>query len=147
MKKCTVCKIEKPYSDYHRSKATKDGYGYRCIACDRAARVKYREENRERFLETSRKTNWMVRFGITPEDYNTMLSEQEGCCAICGTDNPNGSGSNSKKTRNFSVDHCHETGAIRGLLCTCCNRGLGLLGDNLESLLRAVKYLQGVHES
>ncbi len=141
MKCCTVCKVDKPYSEYHRSKKSKDGFGYRCIPCDRAARVKYREENRRRFLKRTQETNWMMRFGMTRADYDSMLSIQEGRCAICASENPNGSKSTSTKNRNFSVDHCHKTGKIRGLLCANCNRGLGLLGDTEESIAKALDYL------
>lgn len=141
MKCCSVCKVEKEYSEYHRSGKTKDGYGYRCILCDRAARVKYREENRSRFLQRTQETNWMMRFGITRADYELMLSTQEYRCAICSSENPNGAGSTSTKNRNFSVDHCHQTGKIRGLLCANCNRGLGLLGDTKEAVALALEYL------
>jgi hypothetical protein len=142
MKKCSTCKEEKDLSEFHKSSRSVDGYGYRCISCDRAARVNYREKNRERFLEKAREVNWKVRFGITREDYDRMLKEQGGRCAVCKTTNPNGPTSNSNKMKNFSVDHCHQTGAIRGLLCTACNRGIGLLGDTVEAILEALRYLQ-----
>lgn len=67
-----------------------------------------------------------------------MLKEQGGCCAICGTNRSERAG----EPINFSVDHCHTTGAIRGLLCNMCNRGLGFFGDNLEGIKKAVAYLE-----
>lgn len=142
MKICSVCRIEKPLDDFYNSKNSKDGKSYRCTSCDKAARLNYKEANRERFLQTSREVNWRLRFGIGPEDYERMLAQQNGRCAICGSTNPNGKTSKSSKTRNFSVDHCHITGRIRGLLCTSCIRGLGLLGDTEESLLIALEYLK-----
>lgn len=143
MKKCSVCKIEKDFSQYHRSKQTKDGYGYRCIECDVLARIHYRAANRERFLERSRETNLAVRFGLSVEDYNKILEGQGGVCAICGSKYANGRNSKSGKNKFFSVDHCHTTGKIRGLLCSSCNRGLGLLGDTEIDLEKALKYLRG----
>jgi len=72
------------------------------------------------------------RFGITGKQYRQMYSAQNGTCAIC-----------KKKDEHFSlaVDHCHETGKIRGLLCSQCNRGLGLFRDSKESLKAAIDYL------
>ena len=64
-----------------------------------------------------------------------MLAQQEYKCAICNTDKPTG------KWKVFAVDHCHETGEVRGLLCNECNRGMGLLRDNAELLRKAADYL------
>lgn len=143
MKKCTVCKQELPYTEYYRSKQTKDGYGYRCKSCDVAARHKYREENRERFAEVNRRKSLKWKYGITLEEYDDMLEKQNGCCAICGTDKSGIAG--VRRHWNWSVDHCHSTGKVRGLLCTTCNRGLGMLGDTAESLQKALDYLNDTH--
>ena len=63
-----------------------------------------------------------------------MLAEQEGCCAICGTEDPG-------KNGRFNVDHNHDTGEIRGLLCYGCNVGIGHLRDNPSICLAAAEYL------
>lgn len=73
------------------------------------------------------------RYGITPARYAAMLKEQDGRCAIC--DQPAG-------RRRLAVDHKHETGKIRGLLCTGCNTALGLFGDNTAVLRAAIQYLK-----
>lgn len=73
-------------------------------------------------------------FGITLEQYDTLLTLQASCCKICGTDTPRGKGT-------FHVDHCHETGRIRGLLCHSCNVGLGQFKHSPDLLLQAVNYL------
>ena len=139
MKTCTVCKKELDLSHYHKSKLSKDGYGYRCKACDKRAREKYREENTERYAEVNRRKSLKHRYGITLEEYSTILHNQEGKCAICGTTENGVSG--KRRDWNWSVDHCHDTGKVRGLLCNKCNRGLGLLGDNVTSLQKALDYL------
>ncbi|GAA2321850.1 endonuclease VII domain-containing protein [Nonomuraea roseoviolacea subsp. roseoviolacea] len=77
------------------------------------------------------------RYGITVEDYDRILAEQGGGCAICGTTNPGGDGSKS-----FHVDHCHETNRVRGLLCYQCNYGLGYFGDSVEGIERVLRYLK-----
>jgi len=76
-----------------------------------------------------------TRFGLSIESYSELLHSQGGVCAICGAAEP------GKRTAYFQVDHDHRTGAVRGLLCASCNRGIGLLGDDVGRLLSAVKYL------
>lgn len=80
--------------------------------------------------------NLKHNFGITAEEYNQMLIGQKGECKICHSKTPN-----SKQYQNFNVDHDHETGKIRGLLCTSCNRMLGFAHDNIEILNSAIQYL------
>ena len=75
-------------------------------------------------------------FGITLEDYDRMLKEQEGKCSICHGDEPTGNA--------LAVDHCHETKKIRGLLCTNCNKILGHAKDNTDVLFAAIQYLKNV---
>lgn len=81
------------------------------------------------------KDNYLIRnYGITSAEYDEMFEAQDGVCAICGQEE-------QVKTRGLSVDHCHTTGKVRGLLCSYCNMGLGLFKDDTESLINAVKYL------
>lgn len=74
-------------------------------------------------------------FGITVAKYDEMLASQNGRCAVCFTDTPDGKG-------RFHVDHCHSTSKVRGLLCHRCNTGLGLFRDSPDALSRAVEYLK-----
>lgn len=74
-------------------------------------------------------------YGITLSDYDEMLEVQGGICAICGTEDPKGRG-------RFHVDHDHNTGAVRGLLCHGCNTSLGHFKDDEDKLLAAVDYLR-----
>lgn len=75
------------------------------------------------------------QYGISLNEFEGLLQYQEGCCAIC------------KKpidalNRRANIDHCHQTGEVRGLLCTGCNTSLGRLGDTIEGLRRALDYLE-----
>jgi len=79
------------------------------------------------------------RQGITPEEYESRLREQNGVCAICKQ--PEAVVSYSG-TIMLSIDHDHQTGRIRGLLCNRCNRMIGLANDSVERLMDAVEYLQ-----
>lgn len=78
---------------------------------------------------------WLRRnYGITIEMYDAIYESQGGKCKICGTTKPRGRGG-------FHVDHCHQTGIVRGLLCAACNMMLGLIKDNKETLMNAIEYL------
>lgn len=72
------------------------------------------------------------KYKVTRDQFDTMWEEQDGKCAICS----------KCFSELFCFDHCHSTGAVRGLLCSGCNTGLGLLGDTVESLERALAYLK-----
>ncbi len=76
------------------------------------------------------------KYGITLVDYNKMLAVQGGVCATCG-------GPPNRKRVNFDVDHNHRTGTIRGLLCSSCNRALGLIRENPGVAIRMLRYIIG----
>ena len=107
---------------------------------------KYRENNKEKiatYMKEHIKTytpairrKW--RYGISSEDYDAMLEEQDNKCKICfmkfNTDDT--------KATTPCVDHCHTTDKVRGLLCPHCNRGLGQFKEDIEVLTKAINYLQ-----
>lgn len=145
LKRCPVCKVVKPFSDYHKSSSSVTGCQSRCIPCHTAGRLAwwrnnkqhtkdYRRKNLHRRKEKDRWWNILKKYGITKDEYVAMLAAQGGKCLICG--------SLPTSQRHFSVDHCHETGRIRGILCAKCNTGIGLLGDDVERLKKSVAYLE-----
>lgn len=79
-------------------------------------------------------------YGISYEDFHKMFEEQNGKCKIC---RKAGFPLVSGQKIYLNVDHCHTTGAVRGLLCHNCNRALGLLQDDIAILKSAVEYLEG----
>lgn len=81
----------------------------------------------------------LKRIGLTYAEYLEMLEAQNGVCAICK--NPE-RGTRLGRTKELSVDHDHRTLAIRGLLCSACNTGLGLFRDSVEALRAAIRYLE-----
>lgn len=157
MKTCTKCGESKLESEFGFTKGGKDGLRSRCKSCTAKQSREWQARNQDRVKETRRKRNsnnreknnisrrlWHLnnpdkdhaskirrQFGV---DYSTLLQDQQGRCAICGTDSPGGRG-------RFHVDHCHKTGKVRGLLCHCCNLMLGHSKDNPETLARAIAYL------
>ncbi len=91
---------------------------------------------------THRKRNSRLKseFNITLEDYNALLEKQNGKCAICGKEST-GIQETGKRERSMHVDHNHETGEVRGLLCAQCNFGIGHFRDNPQILRAAADYL------
>lgn len=90
----------------------------------------YSNENNK---ATIRKYQLRAGYGITPATYAEMLAEQSGVCKVCGGVSNDG--------KRLSVDHCHETGKVRGLLCNRRNSALGQTGDNVYRLLQLIDYL------
>lgn len=109
--------------------------------------ARYRENNRERIKEylhnhyldnlpDELNAKLVRKYGITFDEYAQMEEDQDWLCAIC----------KQSSTQILCVDHDHETGKVRGLLCNNCNKGIGLLGDTLERLRSAAAYLSGAHK-
>ena len=153
LKACIDCKDDKPLSDFHKDCHSKDGHRGRCKACQSKKSKDYYQKNKQaakdrasewnrknkvRRSEINRKNSLMSNYGITVKDYNHMFKKQQGCCAICGTHQ-------SELKKRLSVDHCHETGKVRSLLCSRCNHAIGLLDENIERLRSAINYLEGHH--
>jgi len=108
----------------------------------------WREQNRARVSESRRdaykeRGYWQYierAYGLTRDDYELMVIQQGGMCAICGTHQPSNRWSDT--TNRWHVDHCHSTGRVRGLLCFSCNGGLGHFKDDLRRMKAAVAYLE-----
>lgn len=83
-----------------------------------------------------REYHLLNKYGVSLSDYDRLLQAQGGSCAICRGDDP------GHKSGVFQVDHCHETGNVRGLLCFHCNKALGYFGDTIDGVQRAVRYLE-----
>ena len=93
----------------------------------------WRRKNYARYRKLQHKSLLKTQFGITPEDYDNMVAAQKGCCAICGRHQ-------TEFRKLLAVDHDHETGKIRGLLCVSCNIRLGHLESNWRE--KAERYLE-----
>ena len=143
VRECRRCGETKPLADFQVYDTTRGRRRHRCRPCENERVLNHRSAQREadpegyagRQMAITRKH----RYGVTPEDYARMLSDQDGGCAICGSTSPR----NGKKVH-LAVDHDHATGQVRGLLCDPCNNGLARFGDDPGRLLRAASYLRGV---
>lgn len=84
------------------------------------------------------KSRLKIQYGLTVEEYEKLLSSHQGVCAICGEQETavyNG------KIKRLAIDHNHETGEVRGILCDRCNRGLGFFRNSSQLLLNAARYI------
>lgn len=102
----------------------------------RANAAAYRARDPERTERIQRNSKMKAKYGITLDDYEAMLETQDGHCAICPATTPG-----RANRRYLYVDHDHETGAVRGLLCGNCNDGLGRFIDDIDLLTSAIMYL------
>lgn len=98
-----------------------------------AKMAEWRRKNPERHASARRRSVLRSKDGLTLEEYDALLLKQGGACAICGQ---------SPSLKALHVDHHHETGNVRGLLCNNCNRCLGLLKDDVAVLRSAIVYLE-----
>lgn len=103
----------------------------------KAKATAYYVANKARVLAAAVSQKWKYRYRLAPEDYFGLLDSQGGVCACCGSKAPGGKG------RLFHVDHDHDSGRVRGLLCHGCNVGIGHFGDDPTRLERAIAYLRG----
>ena len=137
MKQCTYCKELQPVAMFSMDSSRSDGLNAICKECGSVLRKRYRKSDNGFAVSKNKRLN--QRFGITLDEYNEMLEEQGGVCAICGgeetTEYCNG------RVRQLAVDHDHRTGEVRGLLCHLCNRGIGMFRDSPIYLERAAEYL------
>jgi len=121
-KVCGRCKKEQPINQFCKNKGSADGLNFHCKVC---------------IKETALKR----KYAMTADVYWNLFDQQKGKCAICGVHEKT-LGNRSDRPKVLAVDHCHESGEIRGLLCGKCNMGIGLLGDTLQDLINAVRYLE-----
>lgn len=139
MKTCASCGLEKTVESFYNRSASRPVPHSYCKVCMRqnAAKTYQKYKDDPAFKQRRYEYQLKLRLGRPIEATRRDLFErQDGQCAICGKPESKNPG------KRLAVDHCHVTGTIRGLLCDNCNRGLGLLGDSLPAVLRAVRYLQ-----
>jgi hypothetical protein len=128
-KACKKCDRVLPREEFHRNNARPDGLQTQCKACRRII------DDKRRVSGYWRAKDLKSNYGMSPQQYEALHQAQGGKCLICKTSNPGGQGGK------LHVDHSHETGKVRGLLCTNCNRGLGFFQDQIENLTAAINYL------
>lgn len=107
-----------------------------CKKCSTARTRAWAAANPDEWERHRRRSYLKREYGISPEDYDDLLASQGGVCAICGLPPPDPRG------YRMHIDHDHESGSVRGILCGPCNQGLGQFRDDIDRLLAAVAYLR-----
>lgn len=160
-KLCSQCGLEKPINEFYNCKAGKHGKSSWCTSCSKEYRAKYRLEHRDHLNALGRKSYYdnfdkrksqikqyqkahpeqakaskiKRKYQMSFREYNEMLERQEEKCAICGKHK------SEVRQKTLAVDHDHNTGKIRELLCIKCNLGIGNLQDDPLLVLKAYNYL------
>lgn len=124
-KRCPKCGEVKEQGLFNLSTTRPDGLQTYCIECQRPMK---------------KNAHLKLTYGITQEQYDKRLKDQNGVCAICGK--PETAKNNNGAIAALSVDHDHKTGKIRSLLCVKCNRLLGEADDDTRILEKALQYLK-----
>lgn len=126
------CKTCRNFLAREKAKSNPDGYKKR----NEKSKQKRREYYQKQEVKDRVKNQELLKsYKISLKDYNVMISKQNGVCAICFKNEL------TARNKNLAVDHCHKTGIIRGLLCSNCNRAIGLLKDSVPIIKSALKYL------
>lgn len=164
-KECSVCKWVLPHSDFYKHSHGMFGLTSKCKKCHCEMTAKWAKNNREQVVanhnrwnsenreriraqakarrwkdveksrEKERKKSVYSAYGITFEQKEAMFEAQGRKCAACGGDEP-------RSKKGWHIDHCHDSGRIRGILCHSCNASLGNAGDSAERLHALIAYLR-----
>lgn len=151
LKFCNGCDHWKPKAIFGKDKKSKDGLSSRCRPCRLKYRrlphvkkrtgiynTRYAKDNFATIKKRTRRTDLFKYWGISEQQFDTMLNSQNGTCAICDK-------TMSSPFKSLCIDHDHITGTFRGILCDSHNRALGLLGDSIENLKKCIRYIRN-HE-
>jgi hypothetical protein len=144
-KRCGTCGGTKPLEEFNVMRRSPDGRQARCRECQQRINREWKDRHRSLVNlstrewarlnpERAREHHFLRRYGITLAQYEWLLRQQDGVCAICSQPCATG--------KNLAVDHDHVTGAVRGLLCDRCNHAIGSLEDDPGRADQAAAYLR-----
>ncbi len=158
MKKCKVCHKTKSLASFrYYNRPNCQFYSGQCLSClaaekkawvkanfdhDNARNKAYNREHAHIIRGNKIKIYWPgTDWQQAMTNYKIMRDKQNGVCALCNRPEKR-QHAVTGTTWDLAIDHCHETGRVRGLLCNACNRGLGLLGDKIDTLEKVLAYLK-----
>ena len=144
MKTCFRCKTSKPDTDFYAVARNSDGLHSWCARCLSLWKSEKRKARGSTVLEVERASYHKHREvkrlrgrarnkGLTVEQCRTLLEQAQGACRICGE---------SRHESQMVIDHDHQTGRVRGVLCCKCNAGIGFFDESPEKMLLAIEYLK-----
>jgi len=150
VKVCKRCKEEKELVQFSKDKREKDNHMLYCKSCEKTRQAVYREKfpekarsgvkacwevNRQKYYNSHSANMLFKKYKLTIPQYTDMVDACKGVCSLC--ERPFGVSAYTKPV----VDHCHASGATRGIICRQCNIGLGAFRDNTTSMTKAIEYL------
>ncbi len=130
---CKRCGIEKPLTEYYKTTDRKSGHKTICKDCIKSDPLT--EARKEKMRAYGKDYHLKASYNMTREEHNKLLIAQNHKCAICGIDEK------EAVKQKLYVDHCHSTGKVRELLCHGCNASLGLMKESIQTLTKAIAYL------
>jgi hypothetical protein len=152
-KACYSCKRTLPRSSFYNKPAMRDGLRTECKSCSHEYSKAWKKRNPDRARDLKRASEWRARgkrsikdsklrasYGIGLATFEALLHNQGDACALCGE--PETRASTVGKRRVLCVDHCHDTGLVRGLLCAKCNSAIGHMRDDPALMRRAAEYVE-----
>lgn len=150
MKTCSKCKEVKEFIDFPKDKTTKSGFYPSCKKCVLARPYRIDQQRKRWYDVEYRKANQVRKikntYAVSMEEATELYRQSFLTCEICHKQetslSSNGKGDPLKR---LAIDHCHETGVVRGVLCMRCNKGMGLFKDSISILFNAIKYLVRNH--
>ena len=162
---CSKCNMPQPLENFHKNGCGNGGIRNICKTCTKIGRSSYYKVNKDKELQGVRdylsdpknkesikkaRDCWKInnpdkvlqgqikKYGLSLNDYKSLLSEQNEVCAICGGSQSNG--------RRLAIDHDHSTGKVRALLCDSCNTTLGRVNESIELLQGMIAYIEKFKE-
>ena len=137
LRKCNTCGLEAHTEEdlelFTKNKTCLYGRACECNVCHNKRKNIYRKNNPKSYRDSNIKSMCKMRYKITFKEYKERMATSD-CCEICNTKD------------NLCYDHCHDTFRFRGVLCKNCNKGLGIFGDNIEGINKALSYLRRANE-
>ena len=127
---CTGCEQDLPVEEFSRNRSRPDGLQNYCKSCASRASQRSKRNSKKKTAHESRLRR-LTLYGLTPEDYERMVFDQNNQCPICRRD-----------MAQPQIDYDPTTGELRGLLCSDCRSGLTLFQNDLELIYRLSSYLE-----
>jgi len=130
---CKKCGVIQPITEYYKTSDRKCKHKTICKTCIRS--IPMTEERKKEMRDYGKDYHLKQSYGMSREEHTALLIAQNHKCAICGIDEQ------EAIKQKLYVDHCHDTGKVRELLCHGCNAGIGLLKESILVLTKAIAYI------
>jgi len=135
MKQCSRCKEKKDLSLFSKDTARKDGHNHRCKACHSDVGKEWKQRaDPQKLKENQYKAHIKHKYGVSIEWVEERLAAHDYKCKVCETEM-------KLHTNTVAIDHCHETGEVRDVVCKKCNLAMGQFRDDPKLIEKAIDYL------